>query len=130
MIAILLRRLISALIRNWHRVLLTLGIGIVGVLALGLLYHALSGNGEGQQQTMRLLAAYDKNWLIGLAFFSAIATGYTYWALQLIAEDSPDELRRRLELCSEIAFLGAVGWVIVGLLLWNLGLLVGVPSVS
>jgi hypothetical protein len=134
-------QLLIAALRRWTarllalttsrlRVLLISGISVVGALSLGLLYHALSGNDQRSAQTMRLLAAYDKNWLIALAFFSAAAAGYTYWALQVVAEDSPDNLRRRLEFFSEIAFLGAVGWVIIALLLWNFGLLFEVPSVS
>jgi hypothetical protein len=140
MINKLLRLLIAAL-RRWTarllalatsrlRVLLISGISVVAALSLGLLYHALSGNDERSAQAMRLLVAYDQNWLIALAFFSAAAAGYTYWALQVVAEDSPDELRRRREFFSEIAFLGAVGWVIIALLLWNVGLLFERASVS
>src|SRR5687768_8988488 len=79
MITNVVRLLIGAL-RRWTARLLALttsrlnvlligGMVVVGVLALGLVYHALSGNGQGQEQTMRLLTAYDKNWLIALAFF-------------------------------------------------------------
>jgi hypothetical protein len=68
--------------------------------------------------------------MIGLAFFSAVAAGYTYWALQVIAEDSPQTVRRRLESCSELAFVGAVGWIIIALLLWNFGLFFSVSDVS
>jgi hypothetical protein len=119
-----------ALASSRLRALLIGSIVVVGMLLLALIYQGLAGSGYGSEQTTRLFSAYHKNWLIGLAFFSAAAAGYTYWALQVIAEDSPEQLRRRLESVSEVAFLGAVGWVIIALLLWNVGLLRAISGMS
>jgi hypothetical protein len=121
---------LHALATSRIRALLIGGIGVVSALILGLVYHTLFGPGAETAKTTQLLSAYHKNWLIALAFFGAAAAGYTYWALQVIAEDSPAELRRRIEFASALAFLGAVGWAIMALLLWNVGLLLGTPGLS
>lgn len=120
----------SAFARRRQHLLLNLGIGVVGLFGLALLRQALTVDSAGVAQDAALISAYHKSGLIAMLFFSAIASGYAYSCLQILGGATPESLRRRHALLSNLAFAATVGSALGALLLWNANVLLGGAGAS
>lgn len=106
-----------------YRATLVAGLGAFAALAAALIYQASVGPAHDPAQATRVLAALADNWLITLGLFGAVALGYCYWALDLLAGVNAERGSRGLRLAAEVLFVLAGAAAVAALLAWNLALL-------
>jgi hypothetical protein len=115
-----------ASLANRNNIVLTAGFGAIGALGLPLLIQLSHDRQAGPGQIGQLSQVFQHNGYIGLACFGALAFGYIYWAMQLLAGAAEEDQRpsQRLERWSNLAFAMTLVAAVAALGLWNIGLLV------
>jgi len=111
-------------LKSRQNVVLTVGISAVTGLSLPLLYQLASERHDDPTRPNQLIAAYQNNGYIALACFGALAAGYIYWMLQMLAGEASQSEDKGLARWSDRMFLLVLGMTIATLGLWNLGMLV------
>jgi len=117
-------RLVLRTLRSRQNVALTIGIGAITGLSLPLLYQFAIEQHNDPSYPSQFLAAYHDNGLVALACFGALAAGYIYWMLQMLAGEANQSSHKRLARWSDTVFLVVIGSTIAALGLLNLGMLV------
>jgi len=107
-----------------QNILVTAGATAVAVLSAPLLYRLATERHDIAADTSALVSAYHSNGSIALACFAAIAAGYCYWMLQVLAGAEELAQSSRVARWSNVAFLAVLGSMLAALVLWNIGVFV------
>lgn len=107
-----------------QNILATAGATAVAGLCAPLLYRLATERQGIATDTSGLASAYHNNGYIALACFAAVAAGYCYWMLQVLARGTDLAKSRRIAGWSNAAFLAVLGATLVALVLWNIGVFV------
>jgi cyanate permease len=111
-------------LKSRQNIVLTVGISALTGLSLPLLYQLAVERHNDPTRPNQLIAAYQDNGYMALACFGALAAGYIYWMLQMLAGETSESEDKGLARWSDRMFLLVLGSIIATLGLWNLGMLV------